>query len=127
MKDGIGVFLWKIAVALYLIVNGILGITGKGDFAIIFGRIFGGNVSIFALIAGVIALIAGIAILLDMLGVKISILDTCILIVAIIWAVFVVIEIISWLKGGFSLGVLQMLAVHLMVLASLLIASKKFG
>jgi len=131
MKDGIGVFLWKIAVALYLIANGVLGLTTKGgDFKTIFARMFSGNVDTFVLIASVIALVAGIAILLEMLNVKLSFLDTLLLIVAIIWAVYIVIEIIGWLTNGKSENlwhVLQMLAVHLMVLASLLIASKKFG
>jgi hypothetical protein len=131
-KAGIGVFLWKISVALYLIANGILGLkTGGGDFTTIFSRIgFKGNILIlFAMGASVIALVAGIAILLEMLNVKFSFLDTLIFIVAIIWAVYVVIEVVSWATRGFGnfWGMLQMLAVHLMVFASLLTASKKFG
>ena len=129
MKEGIGAFLWKISVALYLIANGFLGLSKTGgDFKIIFGRIGLGN-NLFVIIAAVIALIAGVMILLEMFNIKFSILDTLILIVAIIWAVYVVINIIGWIGTGFAnfWGVLQMLAVHLMVLASLLIASKKFG
>ena len=130
MKDGIGVFLWKISVALYLIANGVLGLTNYsgGDFDIIFSRM--NFPDIFVTIASVIALVAGILILLEMLNVKVSFLDTLILIIAIIWAVYVVIEIIGWITNGKSENlwhVLQMLAVHIMVLASLLIASKKFG
>jgi len=130
MKDGIGIFLWKISVALYLIANGVLGITTKsGDFKIIFARMFGGNVDTFVLICSVIALVAGIAILLEMFNVQLSFLDTLILIIAIVWAIYVIIELIGWIKVGFNdlWHTLQMLAVHLMVLASLLIASKKFG
>jgi hypothetical protein len=129
MKDGLGVFLWKISVALYLIANGVLGLINNraGDFATIFGRIgLGGG--LFVTIASVIALVAGIAILLEMFNIKLSFLDTLIFIVAIIWAVYIVVEIISWTKGFDNFWhVLQMLAVHLMVLGSLLIASKKFG
>jgi len=129
MKEGIGVFLWKIAVALYLIANGVLGISSGGDFKTIFNAIGLGN--IFVTIAGVIALVAGIAILLEMFNIELSFLDTLIFIIAIIWAVYIVIEIISWLgNGAFGKNLwhtLQMLAVHVMVLASLLIASKKFG
>ena len=40
---GIGVFLWKISVALYLIANGVLGLNKGGDFKIIFERMFSGN------------------------------------------------------------------------------------
>jgi hypothetical protein len=128
MEGRLGSFLWKISVALYLIVNGIMGIRADtgGDFYIIFNRVFKGDVKAFVIIAGVIALIAGIAILLEMLNVQIPHLDTLILIIAIIWAVYVVVEIFTWFKSGFNLDVLQKLAVHLMVLASLLIASKKF-
>jgi len=133
MKDGVGIFLWKISVALYLIANGILGLQkwSGGDFNIIFSRIgFRGNtLGLFVAIASVIALVAGIAILLEMLNIRFSFLDTLIFIVAIIWAVYVVIEVVSWVTGGFKdfWHLLQMLAVHLMVLGSLLVASKKFG
>jgi len=128
MEGRLGSFLWKISVALYLIVNGIMGIQVDkgGDFYIIFSRVFKGDPKAFVVIAGVIALVAGIAIILEMLNVQISFLDTLILIIAIIWAVYVIVEIITWFKTGFNLDVLQKLAVHLMVLASLLIASKKF-
>jgi hypothetical protein len=131
MKDGLGVFLWKISVALYLIANGVLGLSkAGGDFAVIFNRVGlkSGTLSLLVAVASVIALVAGIAILLEMLNIKLSFLDTLIFIVAIIWAVYIVIEIISWVTGGgFGWGLVQMLAVHLMVFASLLIASKKFG
>jgi hypothetical protein len=130
-KVGIGVFLWKISVALYLIANGILGLKTGGDFNIIFSRIgFKGNtLTLFAMAASVIALVAGIAILLEMLNIKLSFLDNLIFIVAIVWAVYVVIEVVSWATRSFGdfWGTLQMLAVHLMVFASLLTASKKFG
>ena len=128
MKDGLGIFLWKISVALYLIANGVLGLTGGGDFKTIFGAI-GLHSSVFVIIAGVIALVAGIAILLEMFNITFSFLETLIFIIAIIWAVFFVIEIIAWIPnlGKDLWHILQKLAVHLMVLASLLVASKKFG
>jgi hypothetical protein len=133
MKDGVGVFLWKISVALYLIANGILGLQkwSGGDFMIIFKRMnfSGGTLSLFVTIASVIALVAGIAILLEMFNIRLSFLDNLIFIVAIIWAVYIVLEIVSWITGGFRdfWHLLQMLAVHLMVFASLLIASKRIG
>jgi hypothetical protein len=137
MKEGIGVFLWKISVALYLIANGVLGLAEKlfnrGDFYIIFNRMFRGDaLSLFVTVASVIALVAGIAVLLEMFQIQLSFLDTLILIIAIIWAVYVVIEIFAWITKGTDTGenlwsTLQRLAVHIMVLSSLLIASKKFG
>jgi hypothetical protein len=141
MKDGLGIFLWKISVALYLAANGILGLSksrlldpstwNKGDFWIIFNRMGfkGDTLSIFVAVASVVALVAGIAIILEMLNVQISFLDTLILIIAIIWAVYIIIEVVSWVthssKNDNVWSILQMLAVHLMVLANLLIASKK--
>ena len=136
MKEGVGVFLWKIAVALYLIANGVLGLTkyaNKGDFHVIFSRMFGesGNVlNVFVAVASVIALVAGIAVLLEMFNIRLSFLDSLILIIAVIWAVYIVIEIIGWItnaRSGNPWSILQMLAVHIMVFSSLLIASKKIG
>ena len=124
--SGVGSLLWKISVALYLITNGVLGLGKGGDFANIF-RLFGNNAGIFVIIAGVIALIAGVAVLLEMCNIKISILDTLIFIIAIIWAIFFILAVIEWIGGGFGWGGLATLAVYLMILASLLIASKKFG
>jgi hypothetical protein len=124
---GLGSILWKISVALYLLANGVLGLgRAGGDFRIIFDRM--GLPSIFVTIAAVIAFVAGIAILLEMFNVQISFLDTLVFIIAIIWLVYVIIEIVSWLMKGFDnfWPNVQMLAVHLMVLGSLLIASKKF-
>ncbi|GBU27892.1 hypothetical protein R84B8_01435 [Treponema sp. R8-4-B8] len=132
MEGKLGSFLWKISVALYLIANGVLGLvgSGRGDFSIIFGAIFGKGSGVLVTIASVIALIAGIAILLEMCNVQLSFLDSLILIIAIIWAVYVIVEIVAWITGkyrGSTLWeILQRLAVHLMVLSSLLIASKKF-
>jgi len=143
MKNGLGIFLWKISVALYLIANGVLGLSksnwleraldsiNKGDFWIIFNRMGfkGDTLSLFVAVASVVALVAGIAIILEMLNVQVSFLDTLIFIIAIIWLVYVIIEIISWItskSSGNLWSILQMLAVHIMVLANLLIASKKF-
>ena len=132
MDRGIGFFLWQISVSLYLIANGVLGLqkhTG-GDFLIIFKRIgLSGNIlSVFVIIASIIAFIAGIAILLDLFNIEIHILSVLALIIAVIWAVYIIIEIVSWVTGGFKdvFHMLQMLAVHLMVLASLLVTSKRF-
>jgi len=125
---GIGAIIWKLAVALYLLATGVLGTFFKrGDLASIINHVLKGD--IFIVIAGVIALLAGLFLLLEMFNIKISILDTLILIVAIIWAVFVIILFIQWIGSGFSLfwDSLQRLGVYIMVLASLLIASKKFG
>ena len=133
MKDGIGVSIWKLSVALYLIANGALGVmrVRNGDFDIIFRRLgFSGNtLNIFVLIAGVIAIVAGIAILLEMFDVSLPFLGLLIIIVAVIWAIYIIVNIISWFTGGMGdfWLFLQRLAVHSMVLGSLLVASRRFG
>jgi hypothetical protein len=133
MNRSAGVFLWQLSVALYLIANGVLGIDKGGDFAVIYRTVLGrGDVTTFlAIITGVIALVAGLALVLDLLQIKLSFLYLFIFIVFIVWAVYIVVECIYWLNsGGFSKDlwhVLQMLAVHLMVLGSLLTASRKLS
>ena len=132
MKDGIGVFIWKISVALYLIANGVLGVMRArgGDFDIIFSRLGlkGSPLNVCVIIAGVMAIVAGIAILLEMFDVSLPFLNVMILIVAIIWAVYIIVNIISWFTGGMGdfWHFLQRLAVHSMVLGSLLVASRRF-
>ncbi|MCL2764793.1 MAG: hypothetical protein FWD40_05880 [Treponema sp.] len=125
---GLGVVIWKVAVALYLMATGVLGLSKAGDLNAILGAINLSN-SIVVVIAGVIALIAGIFLLLELFNIKIAILDTLIFIIAIIWAIFIVLLLIQWIVSGFA-GIwttLQMLGTYVMVLASLLIASKRFG
>jgi hypothetical protein len=135
IKGGLGTFIWKVSVALYLIANGVLGIMDRtrftSDFYIMFSKIgFQGSFRVtLAIVASVIALAAGICLLLEMLKVRISFFDNFIFIVAIIWAVYVIIEIVAWITQGRSsemFYILQLIAVHLMVLGSLLIASNRF-
>jgi hypothetical protein len=138
MSRGIGNFLWQISVALYLIANGVLGINKGGDFAIIYRAIFdkGDFPTVLAVITAVIALVAGIALILELFEIQLSFLDLLIFIIAIVWVVYIIVEIIFWISGkgvgGLSFKrdfwhTIQQLAVHLMVLASLLVASKKFA
>jgi len=122
---GLGNLIWKIAVAMYLLAVGVLGIQKQGDLNAIFGTINLSN-SILVVVAGVIALVAGVCIILEMLNIRVSFLDTLILIIAIIWVVFTVLMII-YLFGGFGWARLANVAVYVMVCASLLIASKRFG
>ncbi|MDR1655586.1 MAG: hypothetical protein LBR96_06255, partial [Treponema sp.] len=103
MNRGIGSFLWQIAVALYLFANGVLGIQKGGDFKIIYGTLFSGDLLAFlTIITGIIALLAGILVLLELFNVKIGFLDTLILIVAVVWLVYVVIEVFGWISGKYK-------------------------
>ena len=131
IKSGLGQFLWSVSVALYLIANGILGLNKRGDFKTIFDFVFKGSFSdMVVMVVSIIALLAGILILFEMLKIKFSFLDELLFFVAIVWFVYVIIEIIYWLRGGLGNNlwdIIQKLAVHLMVLGSLLIASRRFG
>ena len=120
---GIGGFIWRISVALYLLATGVLGTFYRdGHLKDILGN------ELLVLIAGIIAFLAGLFLLLEFFKITISFLDTLVLIIAIVWAVFVVLGIISWIGTNESIWtMLQRIGVHVMVCASLLVASKKFG
>ena len=134
-SGGYGQLIWSISIALYLIANGVLGVTKnpRGDFNIIFNYVFNGSSfgKMVAMLVSIIALLAGILVLFELFKVKFNFLDELLFIVAIIWVVYVVIEIYYWFKNGLFgndlWGTIQKLAVHLMVLGSLFIASKRFG
>lgn len=122
MNKGLGVVIWQIAVAAFLIAIGIMGFGKGGDLQ----AILGGIGEVFVIIAAVIALVAGVGLVLELFGAQIPILSTFIFIIAIIWAVFTVIMLINGLSN-FSVELLRNLAVYAMVLGSLLGASGKFG
>ena len=128
LKDGIGIFLWKIAVALYLIANGVLGLISKGgDFhAILTGTM--NFPSIIATIIAVFALVAGILVVIEMFGLTFRSLDVIALVLAVIWAAYIIIGIVSWITKSNTMSIWEMLqrvAVHTMVLGSLLITARK--
>ena len=128
MNKGLGVFVWQIAVAVFLIAIAVMGFSKSGDLDEILGSIFKGDVkNILVIVASIIALLAGVGLVFELLGAQISFLSTLIFVVAIVWAVFIVLLIIKGLKSGFSMVLLRELAVYTMVLGSLLGASGKFG
>jgi len=124
--SGFGNLIWRISVALYLLAVGVLGIQKGGHLADIFGKIFNNNTALLVQIAGVIALIAGVFLLLELFKIEIPILKTLVLILAIIWAIFIVLGIITGL-GGNIWELLQRIGVQVMVCVSLFIASGKFS
>ena len=131
IRGAVGQLIWQIAVAMYLIANGVLGLNKRGDFKIIFDFVFKGSLSdMVVTIVSIIALIAGILVLFEMLKVKFFFLDELLFVIAIVWVVYIIIEIFYWLKAGIGdnlWDIIQKLAVHLMVLGSLLVASNRFG
>jgi len=128
-KDGIGIFLWKLAVGLYLVANGVLGLISRGgDFHIILTNTMRFP-SIIATIISVIALVGGILVLIEMFtSITSRALDYIALVLAIIWAVYIIIGIVSWVTKTNSMSIwemLQRLGVHTMVLGSLLVVARK--
>ena len=131
--------IWQLAAALYLFANGVLGLQGGGGilrgggsgvFANILSRIgfTGGVFDLLLVVLSVIAIAAGIAILLDLFSVELPFLNIVVFIVGIVWIVYIVITLFSWIVSGFGnfFQELSMLAVNAMILASLLTASKRF-
>ena len=137
MNKSIGLFILNIAVAIYLLATGILGLTGrkyfpdaeirravtslfKGDFA-----------EILIVILSVLAIAAGAFILLKFFGISIPITELLLVILAIVWVVFIImIDIVYPLnhsRGYNFVEWLRVLGAHLMVLAGIALATERFG
>jgi len=127
--------IWQLAAALYLFANGVLGLQGGGGIlrggSGVFHEILhrmgfrGDTLGVFLVILSVIAIVAGIAIVLNLFGIEFPFSGIVTLVVAIVWIVYIVITLFSWITGGFGnfFQELSMLAVNAMILASLLTAS----
>jgi len=135
----IGCLLLNVSVALYLIANGILGITKErtifsdrgGEFGKMVSTIFGrGDFSdVLTVILSVCAVAAGIFILLAFFKIEVPITDLILLVFICIWVIFIVIvDIINPLQNKVKfLEYLLQLAPHLMVLGALIISTKRFA
>ena len=125
----IGNFLLYIAAALYLFVNGILGIEKKGDFQLMSNTIFnGGNIEpIFTVVLAIIGVVAGALLLLQIFKIVIPRIELFMLIIIIVYAVFIVIvDIIGLFNGKASFGFpyLATVATHLMVMGALITSTR---
>jgi hypothetical protein len=133
----LGYFILNIAVSLYLFANGILGLNNgrwqnKGAFYDMVYTIFkGGNfTNVLTIILSVCAIVAGVFLLLSIFRNEIAITELILLVFIILWVIFIVIvDIIKPLSGrGDSFIVyLTFLSAHLMVLGSLISATRRFG
>ncbi|MDR3192887.1 MAG: hypothetical protein LBT87_07470 [Treponema sp.] len=142
MKRGLGVYLTHIAVAVYLLTDGILGfVTRNGR---IFGRLTyhseiedvllkllgrGDFTNILIVIFSVLAIIAGLFLLLELFQIRIPLTDTILLAFLIVWLLFIIlIDIAAPLKDKPELlGWLKTLAAHIMVLGALVTATHRLG
>jgi len=130
MKSGIGSTILKIGVIVYLAVIGIFGFMGQGQIYDIFRGLMSGTLlNICVIVFSIFAILAAAGTLLEMFGKKFKLLNTLLFIVAIVWAVYILISIILWIAGGFAnpLTYLLALASTTIVCATLLIESEKFN
>jgi uncharacterized membrane protein YoaK (UPF0700 family) len=135
MSKSISHFLLNIAVAVYLLATGILGLTGRkyfpdGEIRRAVTALFKGDIAeALILILAVLAIAAGAFVLLKFLGINIPITELFLLILAIVWVVFIImIDIVYPLghKGNF-VEWMRSFGSHLMVLGGITMATERFG
>jgi hypothetical protein len=148
MKKSLGACVTHIAVALYLLAGGILGLMERtlwqkfrltvgarnatgNEIVDTFSQVFGMGdpTKILIVLFSVFAIAAGVFLLLEIFGIKISAADLIILAFLIVWLAFIVLsDGVYALKGHFTfLPWLRLFASHLVVLGVLISASRKFG
>ncbi|MDR0731156.1 MAG: hypothetical protein LBF63_05760 [Treponema sp.] len=150
MKRSFGAYITHIAVALYLLADGILGLTEKtlwqrirlavgtrnsmgNEIMDTLTQVFGtGDLTkTLVVLFSVLAIIGGVFLLLDLLGIKTAIVDIIILVFLVVWLVFIVLSDVVYAfkdtRNFEFLPWLRVLAAHLVVLGALTSASHKFG
>jgi hypothetical protein len=150
MKRSLGVFVTHTAVALYLLVDGILGLMEKSlwqrlrlsagsrnatgnEIVDTLSRVFGTGDFAKTLIVlfSALAVAGGAFLLIELFGIRIPAVDIIILIFLITWLLFIVLSDVVYAfkdtRGFEFLPWLSTLASHLVVLGALISASHKFG
>jgi sterol desaturase/sphingolipid hydroxylase (fatty acid hydroxylase superfamily) len=136
MSKGIGFMVLNFSVALYLFATGIIGITGRrfftdGEIRRAVTSFFSGDFAdILVVILSVLAIAAGVFILIKFFGISVGITELLLIILAITWAVFILmIDIVYPLNHrGFNfIDWLRSISSHGMVLAGITLATERFG
>jgi hypothetical protein len=150
MKRSLGVYVTHIAVALYLLADGIRGLAEKtlwqkirlavgsrnatgNEIVDTLTQVFGTGDLTKTLIVlfSILAVAGGIFLLLELFGIKIPAVDIIILVFLIVWLVFIVLSDLVYAfrdtRNFVFLSWLRVLASHLVVLGALISASHKFG
>ena len=138
MNRSIGLFLLNIAVALYLLATGIIGLTGRtltaqGDIRSATVALLGrGNLTdTIVVILSVLAIIAGAFVLLKFFNVQVPMTELLLMILALVWVVFIImINIVYPLnsRGNFNfVPWLWGFSSNLMVLGGICLATERFG
>ncbi|MDR3247880.1 MAG: hypothetical protein LBT39_03750 [Treponema sp.] len=150
MKRSLGAYVTHIAVALYLLVVGILGLTEKtvwqkirlaagarnatgnevvDTLAQVFGT--GDLTKTLIVVFSVLAIAGGAFLLLELFQIKVPAVDAILLVFLIVWVVFIVLsDVVNPFKNTRNfvfLPWLRILASHLVVLGALITASHRFG
>jgi hypothetical protein len=142
MRRGLGVHLTHIAVAVYLLADGILGFVTRN------GRIFGRltyhseieNIllkllgrsdftGMLIVVFSALALIGGLFLLLELFQIRIPFTGAILLLFLIVWLVFIILtDIVDPLKDKPEpLGWLKTFASHIMVFGAMAAATHRFG
>jgi hypothetical protein len=150
MKRSLGVYITHIAVALYLLADGILGLMEKtlwqrlrlatgarsatgNEIVDVLTRLLGTGDLTKTLIVlfSVLAVAGGVFLLLELFGIKIPAVEIILLVFLIVWLVFIALSDVVYpfrdTRNFVFLPWLRALASHLVVLGALISASHKFG
>jgi hypothetical protein len=150
MKRNLGAYITHIAVALYLLADGILGLTERtlwqrirlatgtrnatgNEITDTLTQVFGtGDLTkTLVVLFSVLAVVGGVFLLLELFGLKVPVVDIVILVFLVVWLVFIVLSDAVYAfkepRNFEFLPWLRALAAHLVVLGALISASHKFG
>jgi hypothetical protein len=136
MNKSISHVLLNLAVALYLLATGILGITGRkyfpdGEIRRAVNALFKGDFAeTLIIVLAILSIAAGTFVLLKFFGVSIPMTETLLILLAIVWIVFIImIDIIYPLnhKGANFVDWMRGFGSHLMVLGGIMMATERFG
>ena len=123
----ISYFLLTVAAALYLLVNGIWGITGRGgSFATMADKLNIGA-SWLIIVLSICGIAAGIFLLLALFRVDVPITDIILLGFIVLWIIYIIFVNIIGGIGGNLLSFLSELAMSFLILGALMLSTRRFG
>jgi len=137
MNKSIGGVLLNIAVAVYLLATGILGLTGRkffpdGEIRKAVTSLFKGDLAeTLIVILGILAIAAGAFILMKFFGIVIPVTELVLIVLAVVWIVFIVmIDVVTPLNSKRDVNFVEWMrnfGAHLMVLAAIILSTERFG
>jgi len=137
MNRSIGLILLNIAVVLYLLATGILGLTGRTFFPDgeirrgVTSLIRGDLAEIIIVVLSVLCIAAGAFIIIRFLGISVPMTEPILIVLAIVWIVIIImIDIIHPLNSRGNVNFVDWLRIfgtHLMVLGGICLATERFG